>query len=139
MTLIDTTAPSQIETISFELEPGPFAAGSVEERSPTELVIRLSEEARGVLTVRNAFHPGWRATADGRPARTLPVDGFLQGVVLPPGGAREVVLTFGDDAVTTGLALGAGVWTLLLVAPLLALVVERRSRATPPRRGTPAA
>jgi hypothetical protein len=112
------------------------AIGAVEERSPTELVVRLPGPARGVLTIRNAYDLGWKATADGRPARTLPVDGFLQGVVLPDAGAREVVLTYHDDAVTTGLVLGAVVWSALLGAPLLALALERRRRPRRPGRTT---
>ena len=81
----------------------------------------------GVLTVRNAYEAGWRATADGTiRVRTLPVDGFLQGVLLPSS-TREVVLTYHDDAVMLGLALGALVWACLLAAPLLALARERRA------------
>jgi hypothetical protein len=64
---------------------------------------------------------------DGRDATTIPVDGFLQGVVLPPG-AREVVLTYHDDAVMLGLALGAGIWLVLLSAPIVTLAWERRRR-----------
>ena len=79
----------------------------------------------GVLTVRNAYEAGWSATADGRPADTLPVDGFLQGVVLPSS-TSEVVLTYHDDSVMLGLALGAALWSALLAAPFLALFFERR-------------
>ena len=75
--------------------------------------------------MRNAYDAGWRAEIDGSPAPTLPVDGFLQGVVLRAG-AREVVLTYHDDAVMLGLALGAGIWLVLLSAPFVALAIERR-------------
>jgi hypothetical protein len=101
------------------------------EVSPTELRIRVDPAAAGLLTIRNAYERGWRATADGRPTETMPVDGFLQGVVLPAG-TREVVLTYHDDAVRNGLVLGACAWFLLLAAPLLALIAERRSA----RRGS---
>jgi hypothetical protein len=121
----------------------PPSIAEVASTSPTRLRLRLPAGARGVLTVRNAFDPGWRATADGRPARTLPVDGFLQGVVLPEEGAREIVLTYEDPAVRLGLALGAAVWAVGLAAPLAALVVERRRRRrssgpTPPLPERPA-
>jgi hypothetical protein len=49
-------------------------------------------------------------------------------------GPREIVLTYHDDAVMLGLALGAAVWTVLLAAPFLALGTERRrtvSRSAP--------
>jgi hypothetical protein len=94
----------------------------------THTLIRLSLEPSngGVLTIRSAFDPGWRAEIDGHDARTIPVDGFLQGVVVTRERSREVVLTYHDDAVMLGLALGALVWASLLAAPLLALVRERR-------------
>ncbi len=79
-----------------------------------------------MLTIRNAYEAGWRAVADGRVADTLPVDGFLQGVVLPSS-TREVLLTYHDDAVMLGMALGAAIWSILLAAPFIALLLERRS------------
>jgi len=96
-------------------------------RSPTELRIRLEPANRGVLTIRSAFDPGWRAEIDGHDARTLPVDGFLQGVMVAQEGSAEVVLTYHDDSVMIGLALGAAIWGALLAAPFLALVFERRA------------
>jgi hypothetical protein len=99
-------------------------ATTVDARSPTEIRIRLDPPVGGVLTVRNAYEAGWSATADGQAADTLPVDGFLQGVLLPLS-TREVVLTYHDDAVMLGLALGAAVWAALLGAPLLALALQR--------------
>ncbi|MGH2681354.1 MAG: hypothetical protein ACRDG8_12915 [Actinomycetota bacterium] len=111
----------------------PFDAAVVE-ASPTELSLRLGPSSGGVLTVRNAFDPGWRAEVNGRPARTIPVDGFLQGVVVRGTAAREVVLTYHDDAVMLGLALGTGIWSVLLAAPLVALAAERRPTRLRPRR-----
>jgi hypothetical protein len=113
-----------------------FATGTVQESSPTRVALRIDPAAGGILTVRAAFDPGWRATVDGRPARTLPVDGFLQGVVLGDRPAERVVLTYHDDAVVLGLALGAVVWAALLAAPLASGAIEtaRERRATRPRR-----
>jgi hypothetical protein len=124
---IDVTFPASVRAVEAQ----------VDHVSPTDLRIRLEPAAAGLMTIRNAYEAGWRATADGRPAETLPVDGFLQGVVLPPG-AREVVLTYHDDAVLLGLALGAGVWAVLLAAPLVALATEahRSRRPTSRRRPT---
>ena len=101
-------------------------AASVEAHSPTEIRIRMDPPGGGVLTIRNAYEAGWRAVADGRVADTLPVDGFLQGVVLPSS-TREVLLAYHDDAVMLGMALGAAIWSILLAAPFIALLLERRS------------
>jgi hypothetical protein len=96
-------------------------------RSPTEIRIRLEPASGGVLTIRNTFDPGWRAEVDGHDARTLPVDGFLQGVIVAREMSRDVVLTYHDDTVQLGLAFGAVGWAALLASPFLALVLERRS------------
>ncbi len=110
-------------TSPVDLRP---VAATVEARSPTQIRIRLDPPSGGVLTVRNAYEAGWGATADGQDADTLPVDGFLQGVLLPSS-TREVVLTYHDDALTLGLALGAAVWGVLLAAPFVALAFQRRA------------
>ena len=110
-------------------------AGTLELLSPTELRIHLDRPAAGVLTIRNAYEAGWRATVDGRPADTLPVDAFLQGVSLPSDGS-EIILTYHDDSVMRGLALGVVIWGALLAAPFAALLVERgRTRPDTARRG----
>jgi hypothetical protein len=109
-------------------------AATVEARSPTEIRLRLDPPGGGVLTVRNAYEAGWSATADGRPADTLPVDGFLQGVLLPSS-TSEVVLTYHDDSVMLGLALGSALWAVLLAAPFLALFFERRHPSRRPVAG----
>jgi hypothetical protein len=113
-----------------------FVAATVEARSPTEIRIRLDPPGGGVLTVRNAYEAGWRATADGHDAETLPVDGFLQGVLLPTD-TREVALTYHDDSVMLGLALGAVIWSVLLAAPLVWLALERRSTSEGLTRSLP--
>ena len=122
-------------SVTPPLDPRP-AAATVEASSPTEIRIRMDPPVSGVLTVRNAYEAGWRATADGTVADTMSVDGFLQGVVLRAD-AREVVLTYHDDAVMLGLALGAAIWSILLAAPFIALLLERRSASGRAASGRP--
>jgi len=124
---VNVTSPAEMRAVE----------GKIVSSSPTEIRIRLSPPTAGLLTIRNAYEAGWRATADGQDADTLPVDGFLQGVLLPSS-TREVVLTYHDDSVMLGLALGAAVWSVLLAAPILALLFERRpaSRRAASRRST---
>jgi hypothetical protein len=107
------------------------------ESSPAELRFEMEPSDGGILTIRNAFDPGWRAEVDGRPARTIPVDGFLQGVVVRGTRPREVVLTYHDEAVMRGLALGAAVWISLIAAPFVALALERRARRVVASRPPP--
>jgi hypothetical protein len=128
---IDVTFPASMRAVEAQ----------VDHVSPTELRIRLEPAAAGLMTIRNAYEAGWHATADGRPAETVPVDGFLQGVALPSA-TSEVVLTYHDDTVMLGLVLGAAIWAMLLAAPLLALATERhrfgrRTSGQPPTRPRP--
>jgi hypothetical protein len=125
--------------IASEAGDPAFATAAVESSSLTELRFSLEASGGGILTVRNAFDPGWRAEVDGGPARTLPVDGFLQGVVVTEERPRAVVLTYHDDAVMLGLAVGGAVWLLLLAAPFVALVLERRANDLATRSEPPAA
>jgi hypothetical protein len=109
----------------------------VVQRTHTTVRLRLEPADGGVLTIRSAYDPGWRAEVDGHDARTIPVDGFLQGVIVTGESPREVVLTYHDDSVLLGLALGAAVWVALLAAPVMALMRERRDpRSAIPRRLT---
>ena len=96
------------------------------ERSPTLLRLRLPAGSAGVLTVRSAYDPGWGATIDGREVRTFPVDGFLQGVLVRGPSTNKVRLVYRDDDVMVGLALGAGIWGVLVAGPLVAFALERR-------------
>jgi hypothetical protein len=121
---VNVTSPADVRALE----------GQIVSPSPTELRVRFDPPTAGLLTIRNAYEAGWRATADGRRAETIPVDGFLEGVVLPSG-TREVVLTYHDDAVMLGLAFGAAVWVVLLAAPFAGLLLERR--AAPGRDGAP--
>jgi hypothetical protein len=124
--------PAQITVVE---DPNVFGAVSEAQgwdativgRSPTQLRIQLEPANGGVLTIRRAYDTGWRAEIDGRDARTIPIDGFLQGVIVPNEGSHEVILTYHDDAVMLGLALGAAIWSILLAAPFIALLLERRS------------
>jgi Bacterial membrane protein YfhO len=82
----------------------------------------LAQAARpALLVVTDAWHPGWSATVDGRPAEVHKVDGAFRGVVVPAG-THRVVLRYRPPGMTTALWLaGLGLAALagLAVAGLL--------------------
>ena len=87
------------------------------------VVIEAEAEAAGVLTLSDAFYPGWTATVDGRPAPIVPVDLALRGVALTPGRHR-VEMSYHDKALRPG-----GVLSLLGLCGLLLLsLVGARGR-----------
>ena len=91
-----------------------------------------------LLTIHENVNAGWRASLDGRELRPVTVGGWQQGFVVPAGGAAPVVLHFaGDDAIRTGMLIGAIAGGALVVMAVSALVMSRRRRlaspgATPP-------
>jgi hypothetical protein len=93
--------------------------GSVElqrdERERVELV--ASSEAGGVLVLRRAYLPIWRATIDGRPATPTIAQATRLALALPPG-RHEVRLWISRRPLAWALAasLGGGVALLALAA-----------------------
>ena len=116
-----------------EAEPG---EAIYREDSPEQVRIDVRANAPSIVVVRTTFDEGWEATVDGTPAAVVPVDGFLQGVAVPEG-AHEVLLTYRDAAVTSGVRAGAIAWGLLALAAAASIVWERRRRVIPTATGPP--
>ncbi len=77
----------------------------------------------GLVLVRNAYDPGWRATVDGRPAHVVPANYLIQGVEVSPG-RHTITLRYDDPSIGFGL-LGSGLSTAALFAA--AFVLRRRA------------
>ena len=105
----------------------PSAARSVRVLDWTDAsrTIAVSAGGSALLTVPENANDGWTATVDGAPLQPLRADGWAQGWVLPPGGARTVVLTFEPEG-TYHWALLLGL-LLVVVLVLLAAVPARRT------------
>jgi hypothetical protein len=78
--------------------PGSIASVGkpIERRSDRDERFQLAfaaEPEPGLVWLSQQYHPRWRATSRGRPLTTLPVDGFWQGVLVPPG-TSELTLEF---------------------------------------------
>ena len=92
------------------------------------LAIETDAAAPRLLVVADSFHPGWRATVDGQPARVLPVYGDFLGCVVPAG-RHTVQLAFEPDSLRIGwrvTAAGGGLTVLLAAAGLARSRRERR-------------
>ncbi len=121
---------------AFELRPdgaaqtsGPLTRSEarVERRAGPDERLSLALEPRsepGLLWLSQQYHPRWRARSGSQALRTVSVDGFWQGVLVPPG-TDEVELSFRPWVrwswiPQAGFALGG----VLLLVPRL-----RRTRA----------
>jgi hypothetical protein len=100
---------------------------------PQAARVEVNAGAGGLVVVRNSYDSNWHAAVDGRPVRVVPVDGFLQGVLVPAG-RHTVVLTYDDPWIGLGLV-GSGM-TLAALAGA-GLFLRRRSRASAQSRVAP--
>jgi len=76
--------------------PSELSGDGVERRAGPDERIELALVPRsepGVLWLSQQFHPHWRARSPEGALQTVLLDGFWQGVLVPPG-TREVVLEF---------------------------------------------
>ena len=117
--------------------PSSGTPGGVRWTTPSlsETRIEVGAVRPGVLLIRAAYDPGWRATVDDEPAPVLVADGFLQAVEVPTG-PHEVVLRYEDPWVLRGLLLSAIAWAFLILAWLGSLfgsTTRRPVAAAPPR------
>lgn len=78
---------------------GPLTA---QPRQPVQLVGAFDDwrryrlirsESPTVLFVSQQYHPNWKATSGGKTLRTIEVNDFFQGVVVPPG-VEEITMEF---------------------------------------------
>ena len=100
--------------------------------SASQASIDVTAERPGVVLIRNAYHPDWRATIDGEPTEILAADYLLQGVAVPAG-HHVVRLAYEDPWIRRGL-IGSGLAVTLVLS--LAFVLARRKRS--PLRHEPA-
>jgi hypothetical protein len=54
--------------------------------------IDVRDSNGGILVLRDAFYPGWKAFVDGRETQVLKADFYFRGVFLEPGGHRVVFI-----------------------------------------------
>jgi hypothetical protein len=110
-----------------ELTPVAFGCDRVHVRvtMPDSAAIVLSEVA----------YPGWTVQVDGGPRRsTIPADGVVQAVLVPPG-THEVVFEFRSTAVRRGALISALAWLALALALTPALVLAGRAGSNAARAG----
>ncbi len=87
------------------------------------LTVEVQASAPALLALSEIWYPGWRVTVNGAPAKVLPINGALRGVVVPAG-ASTVLLWFAPTGWRIGLA---GLLVGLLALAVLWLWGRRRN------------
>jgi Bacterial membrane protein YfhO len=93
---------------------------------PGRIDVETSAPGRQLLVLTERFHPGWRATADGRELQTLSVYGTYLGCVVNPGTSR-IQLVFAPQSLTVGIAVTLG--GLVLTVAIAGVIGWSRGRA----------
>ncbi|MEJ7758972.1 MAG: hypothetical protein WKF55_05200 [Gemmatimonadaceae bacterium] len=109
-------------------EPLPIST-TVTSYAPGKASIRLSAPAPAgaALMISENYYPGWRATADGKPAVVGRADYSLMGVQLPVG-ATSVDLAFHSEPYERGKLITFVALALALALTVAGVVAERRKR-----------
>ena len=115
-------APGLSSSLLGAAGPSPATAVLISETA-TRLVIRTESAEAGILVIRDAYDPGWKAYVDALEAPVLPADLASRGVPVPPG-SHEVVLEYDPPALRLGAVISAS--TLVLLS-LLGLTLWRWS------------
>lgn len=129
----DAWRPS--DPVMLEADPGIDPSADVEGNALYESLeegsarVTVSVDEPAMVMIRNAFHPGWRATVDGEQADVIPAN-YVDQAVAVPAGDHVIALTYVDPTIKTGLVISA----LTLLALLgVALYLRRSGRRA--RRG----
>jgi hypothetical protein len=83
----------------------------------------IDAPAEGLVVLAERLAPGWTVSVDGRPARAVPANVFLRGVVVPAG-VHAVEWTYSPP----GFRLRFGLWILGVVLLVVIAAARRRGR-----------
>jgi|GEM_PF-1920156 len=109
---VDCKSPPRIESIK---------------RKEGRISMKVTATNVGLVVVSNTYYPGWIAKMDGVERRIVPVDGFIQGIVVPPG-THELKLLYRP----TSFIMGGCASLLALIILLLPPLARRFRRRTLP-------
>lgn len=106
--------PPDTVTVDAELPADPKGTGQVQWQTDGRHEVRLRTQASGagVLVLRDAWAPGWRAEIDGQPAKTAKADAMFRAVAVPAGD-HEVVWRYQPAGWPWALAAAAAGWAAL--------------------------
>lgn len=79
------------------------------EDSSDRLSLKVSSTEDGLLVLSDSYHPGWRATVDGRAAPVFPAMGAFRAVSAPKG-THVIAMRFDSRSFTAGAVVSALSW-----------------------------
>jgi hypothetical protein len=103
-------------------QPQALFVASLVEDAPERVVVAVQNGSPGYVVLADAWYPGWRAEADGKPLQISRADGMFRAVYLEAGSHR-LVFTYRPLSVLLG-----GAISVLALAGIVALAAPRRPR-----------
>jgi hypothetical protein len=107
------------EPLGFRSEPDPQAKAWVVEDRGTRLDVQANNRTPGFLVLGDLYHPGWKATVNGRPVRIFQTNYIQRGVLLPAG-QNFVRFEYRPASLYAGLGISAAGLLLGLAVSLAA-------------------
>jgi len=121
---ISSMSPPLVETGIALPGTAPESARTQLNDAPGRVMVQVEHGAPGILIVADAYYPGWRATLDGLPVASFPVDALFRGIDMPAG-THTVEMVYAPASLRWGIAISLGS-SLLFGLGLLRMWVRRR-------------
>ena len=118
--LVEEPNPYEGAALDKDVKPGL----SVESRGYGRWLFKVASPEPSVLVLGQSYYPGWRATVDGAPRKTIPADWTLTGVFLEPG-KHVVEFQYCPVAFSRGAAVSA-ISALLFALAVAGLSLRKR-------------
>jgi len=109
----------------LKLQPGAPGYAAVNSDLPGDIRLSADAPSRQLLIVSESFHPGWKASIDGRPASPVAVYGDFLGLVVDAG-RHEIAFTFAPESLRVGKIISAVGLALVVPFGLAAFFFARR-------------
>lgn len=119
-------------TDSAGLRPQSPGAAELVSYEPTRVVIRTRSGTDAVLTLNDAYYPGWTATVDGSPAPIEPANVAVRAVRVAAG-EHEVIFEYAQPGLVSGLRSAAAVLLALIIAAVWKTLRVSRVNRNPAR------
>ncbi|GMV92313.1 MAG: hypothetical protein AMXMBFR82_20910 [Candidatus Hydrogenedentota bacterium] len=123
--LVERPLPDGLDAAGTPLDPTEYA--KVIDRTTTRVTIEVETQANRVLTLSDAYYPGWQASIDGEPTPVFPTFSVYRGIVVPKG-RHTVDFHYWPWTFTAGLTLTAATCLFTLGFALKSQRIATRRR-----------
>ncbi|MDZ4859858.1 MAG: YfhO family protein [Candidatus Hydrogenedentes bacterium] len=128
--------PERVAVTEFPVPNAPFGDSDVNGNAvvttyaTTKVAVQTVSDRPCILSLQDAYFPGWRAYIDGAETRVFPVNANFRGIVLPAG-EHTVEYSYEPASFRWGLMISSITLALCLLGSLWLLAVPARRSGRP--------